>query len=182
LPLKTQAVPLLRMYILFRSGSWGRHWWQFGDLQHFNLLCGEQIMGSLWELDISTVMLRNLKAELTQPQLQKGVSTALSNNLQAELSWPQPQKGVRPKCSMPGLLFLRCLCLESSNHRFLMLQCHAPPPRTVAPPPYLPLYVKDLLKEEPTAGCWLLILLLLMLLLLAVCLQKGVAAVVCLRV
>jgi hypothetical protein len=37
--------------------------------------------------------------------------------------------------------------------RFHLFQCHAPHQRTVTPPPCLPLYIKDLLKEY--GGFWI---------------------------
>jgi hypothetical protein len=65
----------------------------------FILPCGEWIMRSLWELDISTTKLLTFREVGTQG-------------------------------------------------RFLLLQCHGASQRTVAPPPCLPLDIKDLLKED----------------------------------
>jgi hypothetical protein len=92
------------------------------------LPCGEWIMRSLWEFDIST---------------------AVPNNPSLSLAWPSRRK-VQDAAQ---LLFVSCL----QRGRFLSLQCH-PPFRTVVPHPCLPLDIKDWLKEYTRlfdGGFWL---------------------------
>jgi hypothetical protein len=69
-------------------------------------------------------------------------STAVLSGLQAEF-------GTAPAAQ---LLFLSCLCSESNTH-FSCYKSH-PSLRTVAPPPCLPLYIKDLLKEDWLMDWW----------------------------
>jgi hypothetical protein len=60
------------------------------------------------------------------------------------LAWPQPQK--RGKCStaaFPKLFTFREVGMQVSHVTML-----CPSPRTVAPPPCLPLDIKDSLKED----------------------------------
>jgi hypothetical protein len=58
------------------------------------------------------------------------------------LAWPQPQKGVKAKCSTAAFpkLFTFRERAGFSYYNVMLL------PRIVAPPPHLPLYIKDLLK------------------------------------
>jgi hypothetical protein len=75
----------------------------------------------------------------------------MSNNLQAELARPQPQKIARAKCStaaFPKVFMFRELQSQvppvPGNHNVM-------PPRTVAPPPCLPLYIINLLEVDEAA-------------------------------
>jgi hypothetical protein len=88
------------------------------------------------------------------PQLQKGASTAMPNNLQAGMGTaPRHRRGWGQNAAQ--LLFLRCLCPESSNHRFLLflittMSCL---PRTAILLPCLPLYKINLLEVEEAVVC-----------------------------
>jgi hypothetical protein len=77
------------------------------------------------------------------------ISTAVSNNQQAEFGRPQLQKSARAKCStaaFPKVFTFR----ERAG-----FSCYnvMPLPGSAAPPPCLPLDIKDSLKED--AGDWI---------------------------
>jgi hypothetical protein len=76
------------------------------------------------------------------------------NDLQAEFG-KAPAAEERERQNAAQLLFLSCLHSERERERereresrFLLLQCHTTPRRTIAPPPCLPLDIKDSLKED----------------------------------
>jgi hypothetical protein len=63
------------------------------------------------------------------------------------LAWPRLQKGAMAKCStaaFPKLFTFR----ERSREQVSLVTVSHPSLRTVASPPCLPLYIKNLLKEE----------------------------------
>jgi hypothetical protein len=68
------------------------------------------------------------------------------NDLQAEFGTaPAAEESERQNAAQ--LIFLSCYIQRSREHgSAVTMPC--PSPRTVAPPPCLPLYIKDLLKED----------------------------------
>jgi hypothetical protein len=75
------------------------------------------------------------------------ISTVVLNILQAEFGTaPATEESKKAQCSSAA--FPKLLCSEKQEHRFLLLQCHTPPWRTVAHLPCLPLIIKDSQKED----------------------------------
>jgi hypothetical protein len=91
--------------------------------------CGEGIMRNLWELDICTVMLNNLRLSWHSPSCRREWAQLCLTI--CRLSWHGPSHRRGWEQNAAWLFFLRCLHSESNHHRFLLLQYHAPPPRTM---------------------------------------------------
>jgi hypothetical protein len=104
----------------------------------------------------------------------------VSNNQQAEFgTGPSHRRGRRQNVAQ--LLFLRFLHSEGKQVS-LVIVSHTPPTPTVAPPPCLPLYIKDLLKEDELEIDWLTFCERQKLLGGSGCTAFKAAAIVCLQV
>jgi hypothetical protein len=74
------------------------------------------------------------------------ISTVVRNDLQAEFGTaPAAEETERQDATQ--LLFLSCFKLREVGKQVSLVTMSLPSPRTVAPPPCLPLYIKDLLKD-----------------------------------
>jgi hypothetical protein len=62
------------------------------------------------------------------------------------LALPQLQKGMKTKCSSAA--FPKLFTLREVGSQVSLVTMSCPSLRTVAPPPCLPLAIKDLLKED----------------------------------
>jgi hypothetical protein len=62
------------------------------------------------------------------------------------LARPQPQKRAKAKCSTAA--FTKLFTFREVGTQVSLVTMSHPSPRTVAPPPCLPLYIKDSLKKD----------------------------------
>jgi hypothetical protein len=65
----------------------------------------------------------------------------------------QPQKGVKAKCSTAA--FSKLFTFREVGMQVPLVTMSRPSQRTAAPPPCLPLYIKDSLKEDRDFDWWL---------------------------